>query len=74
MLEDEDRRLHSITRVAARSALAVVDKYIGLLEKSELYFMTVVLCPWYKLHWFTAHSFSFSPIQEVRAALYKYYE
>ncbi|KAG8715747.1 hypothetical protein FRC08_010211 [Ceratobasidium sp. 394] len=74
MLEDEDRRLHSITRVAACSALAVVDKYIGLLEKSELYFMAVALCPWYKLHWFTAHGFSFSRIQEVRAALYKYYE
>lgn len=41
MRDDVSGRLRSVARVAAYSALTVVDKYIGLLAESELYFMAV---------------------------------
>jgi hypothetical protein len=41
MRDDSHSELKSITRVAAHSALVVVDKYFKLMEESEFYWMAV---------------------------------
>ncbi|KAG9076095.1 hypothetical protein FRC06_009705, partial [Ceratobasidium sp. 370] len=73
MRDDADNDLHPITRVAAYSALTVVDKYIKLMEESDLYFMAVALCPWYKLHWFTKRGFTFHQVENIRSMLHNQY-
>ncbi|KAG9077535.1 hypothetical protein FS749_010569 [Ceratobasidium sp. UAMH 11750] len=73
MRDDTGRNLRPITRIAAYSALNVVDKYIRLLQESDLYFMAVALCPWHKLHWFTKNGFTFGQADNVRSMLYNQY-
>ncbi|KAG9092375.1 hypothetical protein FRC06_000123 [Ceratobasidium sp. 370] len=45
MRDDTNNILRPITRVAAYSALLVVNKYLRLMEESDLYLMAVAMCP-----------------------------
>ncbi|KAG9091288.1 hypothetical protein FRC06_000636, partial [Ceratobasidium sp. 370] len=58
------RGLHRVTRVAAEAALQVFDKYMGTMEESDLYTMSVVMCPDHKLKWFADRGFSTEPIRQ----------
>ncbi|CAE7137293.1 unnamed protein product [Rhizoctonia solani] len=58
-----------VIRVAAFAALNVLNKYLRLLEVSDIYWLAIALCPWYKLQWFENHNYPASRIQEVRRAL-----
>lgn len=41
MRDDSKNKLRPIMRVAAHSALIVVDKYLKLMEESDIYWMSV---------------------------------
>ncbi|QRV81253.1 Phycobiliprotein ApcE [Ceratobasidium sp. AG-Ba] len=74
MCDNVGSALHSITRVAASSAIYVVDKYAKLLEETHLYPLAVVLCPWYKLQWFEDNGFDNRRIRSVVQKLHDYYQ
>ncbi|CAE6447109.1 unnamed protein product, partial [Rhizoctonia solani] len=73
MRDDLKRELKSVTRVAAQAALHVLDKYLKRLEESDIYWLAIVLCPWYKLHWFYDEGYSANRIEYIRRALYERY-
>ncbi|QRW00786.1 hAT family dimerization protein [Ceratobasidium sp. AG-Ba] len=56
-----------LTRVAARAALLIYDKYIGKMTiESEMYYIAVVMCPTLKLKWFFDNGYSYNEIQKIR--------
>ncbi|KAG8694702.1 hypothetical protein FRC08_008314 [Ceratobasidium sp. 394] len=65
-----------LTRVAARAALLVYDKYIGkMTEESEMYYIAVAMCPTLKLKWFLDHGYSYNEIQRIRnLVIRRFYE
>ncbi|KAG8733279.1 hypothetical protein FRC10_000323 [Ceratobasidium sp. 414] len=73
MRDDTNNILRPITRVAAYSALIVVNKYLRLMEESDLYFMAVAMCPYYKLQWLINNRYSTVRIESVRQMLHDFY-
>ncbi|CAE6424423.1 unnamed protein product [Rhizoctonia solani] len=73
MRDDVKHELKSVTRVAAQAALHVLDKYLKRLEESDIYWFAIVLCPWYKLHWFYDEGYPAARIEYIRRALYERY-
>ncbi|KAG8713485.1 hypothetical protein FRC09_018659 [Ceratobasidium sp. 395] len=56
-----------LTRVAARAAILVYDKYVKkMTTKSEMYYIAVAMCPTLKLKWFSDNGYSFNEIQKIR--------
>ncbi|QRV99835.1 AC transposase [Ceratobasidium sp. AG-Ba] len=56
-----------LTRVAARAATLVYDKYIKkMTAESEMYYMAVAMCPSLKLKWFLDNSYLYNDIQKIR--------
>ncbi|CAE7107559.1 unnamed protein product [Rhizoctonia solani] len=44
--------VHPITRIAAQAALLVYEKYLGAIQESDIYVISVAMCPDRKLQWF----------------------
>ncbi|KAG8733478.1 hypothetical protein FRC11_005942 [Ceratobasidium sp. 423] len=63
----------SVIRLAAYSALHVLNKYMSLLEESDIYWMAVALCPWYKTRWFADNHFSSERISYIHRLLLQTY-
>ncbi|CAE6445374.1 unnamed protein product [Rhizoctonia solani] len=73
MRDDLDYQLRPVALVAAQAALQVLDKYLKRMEESDIYWIAIVLCPWYKLHWLVEQGYSPSRIGHIRRALYDLY-
>ncbi|QRW12433.1 hAT family dimerization protein [Ceratobasidium sp. AG-Ba] len=58
------RGLHRITRVAAEASLQVFEKYMGAMGESDIYTLSVVMCPDRKLKWFADRGFLTEPIRD----------
>ncbi|QRV85567.1 hAT family dimerization protein [Ceratobasidium sp. AG-Ba] len=65
--------MRPLTRVAARAALLIYDKYIGKMTiEYEIYYIVVVnvwlivICPTLKLKWFFKNGYSYDEIQKIR--------
>ncbi|CAE6452312.1 unnamed protein product [Rhizoctonia solani] len=54
-----------VIRVAAYAALNVLNKYLRLLEASDIYWLVIALCPWNKLQWFVDRNYPAIRIQQV---------
>ncbi|EUC59033.1 hypothetical protein RSOL_293340 [Rhizoctonia solani AG-3 Rhs1AP] len=59
-----------VSRVAAVAAIHVLNKYLKLLEAAHIYWLAIVLCPWYKIQWLETHGYSLAHIDRVRRVLY----
>ncbi|KAF8595927.1 hypothetical protein BDV93DRAFT_563873 [Ceratobasidium sp. AG-I] len=47
-----------VTQVAARAALLVHEKYAKIMEESEMYYISIAMCPTLKLKWFSDNGYS----------------
>ncbi|QRW24601.1 hAT family dimerization protein [Rhizoctonia solani] len=56
--------------VAAVAAIQVIDKYLKLLEGADIYWLAIVLCPWYKMQWLEEHGYPSFLIERVRRVLF----
>ncbi|KAG8769320.1 hypothetical protein FRC12_005039 [Ceratobasidium sp. 428] len=74
MRDNDDEGLRPITRVAAHSAIVVTEKYAKLLEKTCLYPLATVLCPWYKLVWLRDNEFTNRRVQSIVRSLRNYHQ
>ncbi|QRW03565.1 hAT family dimerization protein [Ceratobasidium sp. AG-Ba] len=65
-----------LTRVAARAATLVYDKYIKkMTAESDMYYMAVAMCPSLKLKWFLDNGYSYNDIQKIRdMVISRFYE
>ncbi|KAF8600191.1 hypothetical protein BDV93DRAFT_423316, partial [Ceratobasidium sp. AG-I] len=70
MRDDVDRVLHPATRIAAQSSLSTLDKYMGIMGESDIYWMATVLCPWYKLEWCVAQGYPSNRTQDFQRMIY----
>ncbi|KAG9119566.1 hypothetical protein FRC07_005355, partial [Ceratobasidium sp. 392] len=57
MRDDTDRVLHPALRIGAQAALTTLDKYMTIMEGSNVYWMATALCPWYKMDWFIRNEY-----------------
>ncbi|QRW04488.1 AC transposase [Ceratobasidium sp. AG-Ba] len=56
-----------LTRVAARAATLVYDKYMKkMTAESDMYYIAVAMCPSLKLKWFLDNGYSYNDIQRIR--------
>ncbi|KAL1713074.1 hypothetical protein EV715DRAFT_212388, partial [Schizophyllum commune] len=65
--DTESTSTSNVVRVAAHAGIITADKYLKLLNKSEVYEIAIVLCPDRKLEWFRTHGYSEAAISAVRA-------
>ncbi|QRV82979.1 AC transposase [Ceratobasidium sp. AG-Ba] len=65
-----------LTRVAARAATLVYDKYIKkMTAESDMYYLAVAMCPSLKLKWFLDNGYSYNDIQKIRnMVISRFYE
>ncbi|KAF9043281.1 hypothetical protein BJ165DRAFT_1348251 [Panaeolus papilionaceus] len=50
--DDSDDATPVVICIAARAAILVIDKYLGLIWNCDLYILALVMCPDRKLEWF----------------------
>ncbi|CUA71497.1 Putative AC transposase [Rhizoctonia solani] len=55
---DQQGKLHPLIRAAAHSALLVDNKYMDAFADSEVYWISLVMCPNLKLQWLQDNGFS----------------
>ncbi|CAE6518411.1 unnamed protein product, partial [Rhizoctonia solani] len=67
---ETEQPLRLVSRVAAVAAIHVVNKYLKLLEAADIYWLAIVLCPWYKIQWLNDHGYSPAHIERVRQVLF----
>ncbi|KAG8778879.1 hypothetical protein FRC12_024762 [Ceratobasidium sp. 428] len=65
MRDDDEGVLHPAIRIGAQASLNTLDKYMGVMENSEIYSMATVLCPWYKTRWFVEQGYTSSRIDDI---------
>ncbi|KAG9083718.1 hypothetical protein FS749_005814 [Ceratobasidium sp. UAMH 11750] len=65
-----------LTRVAARAALLVYNKYIGkMTAESEMYYFAIAMCPTLKLKWFLDNGYPYNEILKIRdSVIRRFYE
>ncbi|CAE7097739.1 unnamed protein product [Rhizoctonia solani] len=73
MRDDTNHQSNIVIRVAAQAALQVLEKYLNRLEESDIYWLAIVLCPWYKLQWFVDQGYSSVQTDRVRRVLNEQY-
>ncbi|QRV78731.1 AC transposase [Ceratobasidium sp. AG-Ba] len=56
-----------LLRVAAKAALDVFEKYMQLFTTSGVYWIAVVMCPFYKLEWFKSRKYSQGDIEAIKS-------
>ncbi|KAG9081574.1 hypothetical protein FRC06_005502 [Ceratobasidium sp. 370] len=66
--------LPPLLRVAAQASLAVFDKYMHLFEMSGIYWVALVMCPYYKLQWFKDRGYSNADIAAVKGLVHSMFD
>ncbi|KAL1697946.1 hypothetical protein EV121DRAFT_218879, partial [Schizophyllum commune] len=61
----------NVVRVAAHAGIITTDKYLKLLNESEVYQIAIVLSPDRKLQWFKTRGYSDSDVQAIRDRAFK---
>ncbi|KIK77887.1 hypothetical protein PAXRUDRAFT_165483, partial [Paxillus rubicundulus Ve08.2h10] len=62
-----DTTITSVIRVAAHAGVLLTEKYYDVMDKCEVYRISIVMSPDKKLHWFWANGHSFEAIARLRA-------
>ncbi|QRV81980.1 hAT family dimerization protein [Ceratobasidium sp. AG-Ba] len=65
MRDDTDNVLHPALRIGAQAALNTLEKYVKIMEGSEIYWMATALCPWYKFSWFIENGYDPSLLPRI---------
>ncbi|QRV95405.1 hAT family dimerization protein [Ceratobasidium sp. AG-Ba] len=65
------QKIHPITQVAAQAALLVYEKYLGAIEESDIYVISVVMCPDRKLQWFADRGYDTKGIRSQAVQRFK---